>query len=45
MSKLSLKVMVRILIVASVILALMLAGGAPSDFPNGRAPVSTAVLA
>ncbi len=39
------KAVVRILIIVGVLLALMLAGGAPSDFPNGRAPVSSAVLA
>jgi hypothetical protein len=44
MSKAS-KAAIRILILVGVILALMLAGGAPSDFPNGRTPVSSAVLA
>lgn len=44
MSKAS-KAAIRILILVGVILALMLAGGAPSDFPNGRAPASSAVLA
>ena len=39
------KAVVRILIIVGVLLTLMLAGGAPSDFPNGRAPVSSAVLA
>jgi hypothetical protein len=35
------QLVVRILLVVGIVLALMLAAGAPSDFPNGRVPIST----